>query len=84
MVGKICSIGKLSDIDWNNLPLMCNEKEAAAILNVSVSFLRLSRCEGERRGRTPGPKFVKINGSVRYKITELRRWVEDPPERIAI
>ena len=70
--------------DWDSLPLLLDEKQAAEITGVSVPFLRLSRCEGQRGDRTPGPQFVKLNGSVRYKKSELRRWVDELPEKRTI
>jgi hypothetical protein len=73
-----------AEIDWDALPLLLDEKQASTLLGVSIPFLRLSRCEGQRDGRTPGPQFVKLNGSVKYKKSELRRWVEELPEKKAI
>ncbi len=83
-MGSLHNIDELPNIDWDTLPLMLDEKEAAEALNVSVHFLRLCRCEGEKGGRTPGPKFVKLNGSVKYKTSALRKWVEELPEKRAI
>jgi len=61
----------------NDFPLMLNEKEAASMLNVSISYLRKSRSEGAIRNRTPGPEFVKIGKLVKYRTSELKRWVEE-------
>jgi hypothetical protein len=33
-------------VEWDKLPLMLDETEAALVLGMSVSFLRKSRCEG--------------------------------------
>ena len=69
------------EIDWDSIPMLLDEKQTAALTGVSVSYLRLSRCEGKRGNRTPGPQFVKLNGSVKYKKSELRRWVEVLPQK---
>ena len=70
--------------DWGRLPELLTEKEAAAILNVSVSYLRQSRSEGCTGNRTPAPKFTKIGKTVRYKKSELARWVRELPERSTV
>jgi hypothetical protein len=67
--------------DLSQLPLMLNEKQAARMLNVSLAFLRQARCKGKRDGRALGPRFVKLNDSVKYKKGELLRWVEQLPEQ---
>jgi hypothetical protein len=72
---------KLPLMNFDQLPLMLNEREAAKVLNVSTAFLRLSRAEGEKNGRTAGPKYIKLNGSVKYKTEELKHWVESLPEK---
>ena len=71
-------------INWDSLPMLLDEKQAAAITGVSVPFLRLSRCEGQRNNRTPGPQFVKLNGSVKYKKALLKKWVEELPDKKTI
>ena len=81
---KIHRADLCNKVDWDSLPLLLDEKQAATITGVSLAFLRLSRCEGQRGNRTPGPQFVKLNGSVRYKKSELRRWVEELPEKRTI
>ena len=62
--------------EWNALPMMLNEKQAAVMLGVSLSFLRKSRCEGLIRKRTPAPPFVSIGGRRLYRKTDLMAWVE--------
>lgn len=52
------------------------EKTAAAYIGMSVPFLRQSRMEGNRQGRTPGPPFIKIGRSVRYHISDLDSWLD--------
>jgi hypothetical protein len=68
-------------IEWDKLPLMVNGSNAAAILGVSVSFLRKSRCEGCKKvtletvnDEETAPPFVKIGGRVKYPTNDLREW----------
>jgi hypothetical protein len=58
-----------------SLPLLLNEHQAAALLGVSVSYLRKSRCQGKIGKRTPGPKFVRVGGKIMYPRTNLNEWV---------
>lgn len=55
---------------------MLNEKETASIIGMSVQFLRQSRMDGIRANRTPGPPYHKIGRSVRYRVSDLRCWLE--------
>ena len=53
------------------------EKQAALYIGMSVSYLRQSRCDGNREGCTPAPPFIKIGRrSVRYLIDALDTWLE--------
>ncbi len=52
------------------------EGEAARYIGMSCMYLRISRCEGHRQGRTPGPPYYKIGRSVRYDLADLDRWLE--------
>jgi predicted DNA-binding transcriptional regulator AlpA len=45
-------------------------KEAARILNVSISWLAKSRLSGT------GPRFVKIGRAVRYLESSLREYIK--------
>jgi predicted DNA-binding transcriptional regulator AlpA len=49
-------------------PLL-NQREAAAILAISVRTLERLRVTGT------GPKFIKISHSVRYRTSDLESWV---------
>ena len=64
-------------VAWDSLPLLLNEKEAAALLGVSVSFLRKSRCEGALKGRTSAPPFVCVRGRRYYRAVDVRAWVDN-------
>jgi hypothetical protein len=68
-------------VEWDKLPLMLDETEAALALGMSVSFLRKSRCEGRRKvtlktanDEETAPPFVKIGGRVKYPTMDLREW----------
>jgi hypothetical protein len=50
-------------------PLL-NEREAAALLKLSVRTLQRLRCVGG------GAKFVRLRGSVRYRTEDLQSWIE--------
>jgi predicted DNA-binding transcriptional regulator AlpA len=50
-------------------PLL-HPREAARILNVSLSWLAKSRLSGE------GPRFVKIGQAVRYLESSLREFIK--------
>lgn len=57
-------------------PIFWNTRDTAAQLGLSVSHL-----EKMRFYRTPGaPPWVKINGAVRYPVSEVRAWAA---ERVA-
>ena len=64
------------DFNEGNSPLLIKEKDAAERLGVSVSYLRKSRCEGTRKRKTPAPPFVRIDGSIYYRLVDLNAWVD--------
>ena len=51
------------------------EPEAARYIGMSRSFLRQSRCYGDRPGHTGGPSFIKVGRSVRYLRSDLDEWL---------
>lgn len=53
-----------------------NEKEAARYIGMSTAFLRQSRCDGNLKGRTQAPPFLKLGRAVRYKISDLDQWLD--------
>ena len=71
----------IQPIDWNSLPLLLGEKDAASITGLSLSFFRKSRCEGTRGKGMPPPPFVCIGGRRDYNAADLRSWVEGLPSR---
>lgn len=54
-----------------------NEKEAAQRIGMSVSYLQHARSDGRKGNRTPGPAYVKLGRTVRYRVVDLDGWVED-------
>jgi predicted DNA-binding transcriptional regulator AlpA len=54
-----------------NPKLRIKEPEAARYIDMSASYLRLSRM-----GRADGPPFLKIGRAVRYDIRDLEAWLE--------
>lgn len=61
----------------NNPPKRAySEIEASEYICMSRSFLRQSRMEGNREGRTPAPPFIKIGRSVRYLKEDLDNWLD--------
>jgi predicted DNA-binding transcriptional regulator AlpA len=52
------------------------EREAAAYISMSRSYLRQGRMNGDREGRTPAPPWLKINRSIRYLKEDLDAWLE--------
>jgi predicted DNA-binding transcriptional regulator AlpA len=52
------------------------EQETSQYIGMSRSFLRQSRMEGNRSGRTIAPPFIKIGRSIRYLKDDLDNWLE--------
>ncbi len=59
----------------NTSPNLITEREAAKYCSVSLAFLRRRRSEGNRSGIVPGPPFVKLGKSVRYRLSDLDEWI---------
>jgi len=57
-------------------PRFISERDAAAYLSVSRSFLRNARYQGLLGDGTPGPPYRKIGGAVRYEKAELDSWLD--------
>lgn len=60
---------------------LLTEQEVADRIRMSVAFLRRDRVEGKRSGRTQGPPFVRIGRSIRFRPSDVDRWVEAHLER---
>jgi len=54
---------------------LLTEKEAAVYIQMSTSFLSKDRMDGPRKNRTPGPPFIKLGRSVRYRKADLDLWI---------
>ena len=52
------------------------EIEAALYIGMSRSYLRKDRCEGHRKGRTPGPPYIRVGTAIRYLISDLDAWLQ--------
>jgi predicted site-specific integrase-resolvase len=48
---------------------LLNEKDASKMLGMSVSSLRRWRTLGS------GPRFIRMNGVIRYDISDLQRFI---------
>lgn len=53
------------------------EKEAAIYIGMSRSFLSQDRMNGHRENRTPGPVFLKLGRSIRYRKIDLDEWLSN-------
>lgn len=53
------------------------EKEAAIYIGMSRSFLSQDRMNGHRENRTPGPVFLKLGRSIRYRKMDLDEWLSN-------
>jgi predicted DNA-binding transcriptional regulator AlpA len=51
------------------------EPEAAGIIGVKRDTLRCWRSQS-RQGRWRGPKFIKVGRLIRYRVSDLHRWME--------
>ena len=74
----------LPQFDFDKLPMLLNEKQAALILGVSEKYLAMSRSTGRKEGRTPAPDFSRIDGRIRYHRDELKKWAQNLERRQAI
>ena len=54
---------------------LLTEKETAAYVRMSISYLQKDRMNCTVKGRTPGPAYIKIGKSVRYARDDLDQWL---------
>jgi predicted DNA-binding transcriptional regulator AlpA len=54
----------------SSTPLILTPKQAAALLNLSTSWLAKQRLKGD------GPAYIKMGGAVRYNATMLQEWMK--------
>lgn len=58
------------------LPAALKEHDAARYIGMSVAFLRQTRSQGNRAGRTPGPAYRKVGRAIVYLRADLDKWLE--------
>jgi hypothetical protein len=58
-------------------PELLDEHEVAAIIRMSVAYLRADRSRGHVGGATPGPPFLRIGRTIRYRRDDLDAWLAD-------
>jgi predicted DNA-binding transcriptional regulator AlpA len=51
-------------------PILLTPKQAARLLNLSVSWLAKRRLAGD------GPPYIKLGGAVRYAEAALHQWMK--------
>lgn len=56
-------------------PEVLNEIDSATYIAHSRGYLRKARM-GTFPGSVPGPKFLKIGRSIRYRIRDLDAWLD--------
>ena len=61
-----------------DVPNVLTAREAAVYIGMSQSFLSQTRfVKVAKRLGTPGPPFLKIGRAVRYRRTDLDRWLRE-------
>ncbi|HJX15844.1 MAG TPA: helix-turn-helix domain-containing protein [Candidatus Deferrimicrobiaceae bacterium] len=53
---------------------MLREQDVSQLAGVSLQTLRNWRSDPIKRAR--GPRYYKINGSVRYRVSDVLSWLE--------
>ena len=81
---KGVNLSDLPQFDFDKLPLLLNEKQAAAAIGMSVQYLRLARSTGRKEGRTPAPDFVRLESMIRYHREDLKKWAMKLERRQAV
>ena len=75
-MGKGKNSAELPQFDFDKLPLLLNQKQAAQVLGVSESYLATSRMIGRKENRTHAPDFIRIDGQIRYNRDDLKKWAQ--------
>jgi hypothetical protein len=75
---------ELPQFDFDKLPLLLNQKQAALEIGVSESYLKMARSTGRKEGRTPAPDFCRVDGKIRYHRDILKKWVTNLEQRQAV
>lgn len=71
--GSMRSENQDSDLLKNQL---LTERDTAMYLGVSRSFLAQARMNGTVRKRTPGPPYIRLGRTIRYKQCDLEEWID--------
>ena len=66
----------MNTVEERPRPRVLSEKETAAYICMSRSYLAQARMDGHRGGRTQAPPFIKIGRSVRYLREDLDAWLD--------
>ena len=53
-------------------PILLSPKQAARLLNLSVSWFAKRRLAGD------GPPYIKLGGAFRYAESSLQQWIKTP------
>jgi len=61
-------------IPW---PELLRDEEAAAYIGMSAAYLRADRCRGHIGGSTPGPAFLRMGRTIRYRREDLNAWLAE-------
>jgi predicted DNA-binding transcriptional regulator AlpA len=61
-------------VPWLDDPLLV-EKEVAQMVRCSTSCLQKHRWSGT------GPEFIRMGRSIRYRLSAVQRWLEEPRGR---
>ncbi len=71
----------LTTVSASISPALLDETQTAAYIRLATSTLRNMRCADAKRqaaGQRPtGPRWIRIGRSIRYRITDLDRWIEN-------
>jgi hypothetical protein len=56
-------------------PELFNEFDAAHYIYMSVAYLRADRSRGHIGGTTPGPAYLRLGRTIRYRRDDLDAWL---------
>jgi hypothetical protein len=56
-------------------PELFNEFDAASYIYMSVAYLRAGRSRGHVGGSTPGPAYLRLGRTIRYRRDDLDSWL---------
>lgn len=57
-------------------PDLLDETDSAKYIAMSVAYLRADRTRGATGGRTPGPPFLRLGRTIRYRRDDLDAWLQ--------